>query len=139
MGRAFLDYWHAIAPDKGFPRRSDVQPEQLRSLLPYIFMVDVLRDGEDLDFRFRLIGTGIMRVEGEHTGLLLSEMFPDRKAYCVLWQQYRDAAAGQIWVRHETLRWQNRGHVSYEVILAPLQDEQGEVTMLIGIAHAQDV
>ena len=102
-------------------------------------MVDVLEDERgELDFRFRLVGTAIMEMEGEHTGRLLSDMFPDREGYAVLWQQYRDAAAGKVWVRHETLRWQGRDHVNYEVILAPLQDADGRVTMLIGLAHAQE-
>ena len=138
LGREFLAYWHARAPQDGFPRRSDILPEDLKGLLPYIFMVDVLREGDTLDFRFRLIGTEIMRIEGEHTGLRLSEMFPDRKAYEVLWRQYQDAVSGKIRVRHETLRWQDREHVNYEVILAPLQDDAGEVHMLIGLAHGQD-
>jgi len=141
MGRRFLDYWHRKCPDSGpgggFPLRADIAPEEICDLLPYVFMVDVLPDEEGgLDFRFRLVGTAIMEIEGEHTGRLLSAMFPDRDTYRVLWQQYHDAAAGKVWVRNETLRWQGRDHVSYEVILAPLQDEAGSVAMLIGLAHA---
>lgn len=141
LGREFLTYWQAKcrpSEDAGFPRREDIRPEEIVRLLPYIFMVDVLRGGESTDFQFRLVGTAIMEIEGEHTGLYLSAMFPDREAYKVLWQQYQDAAAGKVWVRHETLRWQDRDHVAYEVILAPLQDDSGEVAMLIGIAHAQE-
>ena len=141
LGRAFLAYWHGKCPPEaggGYPRRADVVPEEILKLLPYIFMLDVLKDEQgSLDFRFRLVGTAIMEIEGEHTGKLLSGMFPDREAYKVLWRQYNDAAAGNVWVRHETLRWQGRDHLHYEVILAPLQDEAGGVTMLIGIAHAQ--
>jgi len=139
MGREFLAYWHGKCPDGGFPTRADIAPAEILKLLPYIFMLDVLEAGAGLDFRFRLVGTAIMQMEGEHTGKLLSEMFPDRAAYAVLWRQYQDAAAGRVWVRHETLRWQGREHVDYEVVLAPLQDAGGQVTMLIGIAHAQEV
>ena len=141
LGRDFLLYWHDKCPDSasggGFPSRADISPDEILKLLPYIFMVDVLEDAESgLDFRFRLVGTAIVEIEGEHTGRSLSGMFPDRAAYGVLWRQYRDAAAGKVWVRYETLRWQGRDHVNYEVILAPLQDETGHVTMLIGLAHA---
>ncbi len=142
LGREFLNYWHskcsAADGEPVFPRRRDIHPEEIRKLLPFIFMVDVLREGAELDFQFRLVGTAITDIEGEHTGLRISGMFPDREAYTVLWQQYKDAAAGRVWVRHETLRWQDREHVAYEVILAPLQDDSGLVTMLIGLAHAQD-
>jgi len=143
LGREFLAYWHSKCPPAdqggGFPQRADIAPEEITSLLPYVFMLDVLDDGGLQDFRFRLVGTAIAEIEGEHTGRLLSEMFPDRQSYAVLWQQYRDAAAGKVWVRHETLRWQGRDHLRYEVILAPLQDVSGNVTMLIGIAHAPTV
>jgi hypothetical protein len=138
LGREFLEYWHGKCPETGFPTRADIAPAEMLKLLPYIFMLDVLEKAGELDFRFRLVGTAIMRIEGEHTGKLLSDMFPDREAYAVLWRQYRDAAAGRVWVRHETLRWQGRDHIDYEVILAPLQDAAGQVTMLIGLAHAQE-
>lgn len=141
LGREFLAYWHGKCPPPaaggGFPTRADIAPEEILKLLPYIFMLDVVHDGGTQDFRFRLVGTAIMDIEGEHTGRLLSEMFPDREANRVLWQQYHDAAGGKVWVRHETLHWQGRDHLHYEVILAPLQDEAGGVAMLIGIAHAQ--
>ncbi|MEQ9609602.1 MAG: PAS domain-containing protein [Kiloniellaceae bacterium] len=143
LGREFLAYWHGKCPlpeaGGGFPARADIAPEEILKLLPYIFMLDVVDEGGTQDFRFRLVGTAIVEIEGEHTGRLLSEMFPDREAYRVLWQQYHDAAAGKVWVRHETLRWQGRDHLHYEVILAPLQDDAGGVTMLIGIAHAPTV
>lgn len=140
LGRTFLAYWRGKRPPGGgFPGRADIAPEEMLHLLPYIFMVDVLRGAEgEPDFRFRLVGTAIAEMEGEHTGRLLSDMFVDRDAYAVLWQQYRDAAAGKVWVRRETLRWRGLDHVSYEVILAPLQDGSGVVTMLIGLAHAPD-
>lgn len=111
-GQRFLDYWHAKAPERGYPRRSDIRPDEILPLLPYIFMVDVLRGEAGLDFRFRLIGTAIAGIEGELTGQLLSEMFPDRERYATLWQQYLDAVSGKVGVRHETLRWQDRDHVS---------------------------
>lgn len=138
LGREFLAYWHArCPPGGGYPTRADIVPEQMVRLLPYVFMVDVVPDRKGrLDFRFRLVGTAIMEIEGEHTGKLLSSMFPDRKTYAVLWRQYDDAAAGKVWMRRETLSWQGRDHVSYEVILAPLQDASGRVSMLIGLAHA---
>lgn len=151
-GLDFLAYWHSKCPagDPGrrFPRRDDIHPEEIVELLPYIFMVDVLREdvGSEkggpakggLDFRFRLVGTAIVAVEGEITGRLMSEMFPGRESYRVMWQQYLDAVQGEIRVRRETLRWQDREHVNYEVILAPLEGLDGRTKILIGIAHAQE-
>jgi hypothetical protein len=138
LGREFLAYWHTkCLPGGGYPTRAGIVPEEMVRLLPYVFMVDVVPDrAGGLDFRFRLVGTAIVEIEGEHTGKLLSSMFPDREAYAVLWRQYVDAAAGKIGMRRETLSWQGRDHVRYEVILAPLQDVSGRASMLIGLAHA---
>lgn len=141
-GSAFLDYWRGKCPGaetgRRFPRRGDIRPDEIVELLPFVFMVDVLRDADGLDYRFRLVGTAIVAVEGEITGRLMSEMFADRQNFRVMWQQYHDAVEGDIRVRRETLRWQDRDHVHYEVILAPLEDEDGSVDILIGVAHAQE-
>src|SRR3546814_20354572 len=105
--------------------------------LPSIFLVDVLPEAAGgCDFHFRLIGTGIVEVEGEHTGERLSALYTKRDADAVVWRQYEDAAAGKVRIRWETLRWPGRGPMQYEVILAPLQDATGRVTMPIGLAHA---
>lgn len=140
LGREFVAYWQgkrgSPAAQGGFPLRADIAPDEILGLLPYIFLVDVLKDDEgERDYRFRLVGTAIMNFEGEHTGQLLSGMFPDRETYAVLWRQYAAAAAGTIWVRYETLIWPSREPVTYEVVLAPLQDDEGRITMLIGLAH----
>lgn len=142
LGREFLAYWHSKCPPsetgEAFPRRKDIHPDEILQLLPSIFIVDVLRCGGELDFRFRLVGTKIVTIEGEHTGQRISDLFPDREGYSVLWQQYRNAAAGAVWVRHEILRWPEQDQIVYEVILAPLQDDSGQVTMLLGLAHAPE-
>ncbi|HEY9537677.1 MAG TPA: PAS domain-containing protein [Kiloniellaceae bacterium] len=138
LGRAFLAYWHAkCPPGGGFPARADIAPDEMVRLLPSIFLVDVLPEAAGgCDFHFRLIGTGIVEVEGEHTGERLSALYTKRDADAVVWRQYEDAAAGKVRIRWETLRWPGRGPMQYEVILAPLQDATGRVTMLIGLAHA---
>jgi hypothetical protein len=138
LGREFLAYWHGKSPaDGGFPTRGDVSPGEIVGMLPYIFILDVLPETQDgPDYRFRLVGTAIVDLEGEHTGRLLSEMFPDREAAALIWQHYRHAAAGEVWVRHESLRWPRGNPTPYEVVLAPLQDQTGRVTMLLGLAHA---
>src|SRR3546814_13803326 len=104
-------------------------------LLPSIFLVDVLPEAAGgCDFHFRLIGTGIVEVEGEHTGERLSALYTKRDADAVVWRQYEDAEAGKVRIRGETLRWPGRGPMQYEGILAPLQVAQGRAPLVIGIA-----
>src|SRR3546814_5242552 len=106
--------------------------------LPSIFLVDVLPEAAGgCDFHFRLIGTGIVEVEGEHTGERLSALYTKRDADAVVWRQYEDAAAGKVRIRWETLRWPGRGPMQYEVILAPRSEEHtSELQSLMRISYA---
>src|SRR3546814_15945731 len=97
-------------------------------LLPSIFLVDVLPEAAGgCDFHFRLIGTGIVEVEGEHTGERLSALYTQRDADAVVWRQYEDAAAGKVRLRWEPLRWPGRRPMQHEAILAPLPAAPGQI------------
>jgi len=101
--------------------------------LPNVFISDIVAR-DPLDIQFRLVGTGITAIEGEITGRLLSELVPDRQQHAMLWQQYEAALAGQVWLRMETLEWQHRGHITYEVLVVPMLDDAGEIAQFLGVA-----
>lgn len=63
-----LTYWQAIKPG-GLPGHDDIDLMAMNpALLPYLFIVDVLEDGQR--FRWRLIGRHIVRNVGtDDTGL----------------------------------------------------------------------
>ncbi len=65
-----LAFWRSIKSDAPFPRRADMQPEQVVALWPYILMVDVLEDG---DYFVRLFGQTLVDAYGEQTGRKVSE------------------------------------------------------------------
>ncbi len=72
--RALFDYWQSIHPESGLPGRQHLDPLDIPSLLPSIWMIDVTRD--PLRFRFRLVGTEIVNFVGRDvTGLWLDEFF----------------------------------------------------------------
>jgi hypothetical protein len=57
---AIHDYWHRIAPGAGLlPGRRHLDPVDIPSLLPNLWLVDVV--GEPRRFRARLIGTTLQR------------------------------------------------------------------------------
>ena len=72
-----LEYWVSKCRNGKFPLRSSIEPKEIIDVLPYIFTVEIL-EGEQRDYRFLLVGTRIVEIEGECTGQLLSELFPDR-------------------------------------------------------------
>jgi len=69
-----LSYWRKKAAGRPGPQRGDIRPAEIAHVLPMIFLADVIDEG--VEFRFRLIGTGLTRVVGEDwTGKLVSECY----------------------------------------------------------------
>ena len=70
-----LAYWESKLAGRRMPARRDFDPVfEIPALLPWVMLVDVLRNPPD--FRYRLIGTGIAsRSQRDHTGHLFSELF----------------------------------------------------------------
>ncbi len=132
--RGLIDYWVSKCRADRFPPRSAILPSEIVGILPYIFIVERLA-GDDSDYRFQLVGTRIVEVEGECTGALLSDLFPDRERYADIWRHYDEACEGTIYVRRENLSWRNKEFVNYEIILLPLCDGDESIGHLIGTAH----
>ncbi len=81
------DYWHRCRRDRATPSRTDIDPGDIRHILPNVILIDVLR--EPLDFRYRLIGTEIDRHSSDrHTGKRISEI-PGRAAPSSVWDNLK--------------------------------------------------
>ena len=129
-----LEYWVSKCRNGRFPLRSEIEPREIVDILPYIFFMERL-EGEKSEYRFQLVGTRIVEAEGECTGKLLSDLFPDRDRYDDIWWQYDHACEGEIHVRHENLGWRSRDFINYEVLLLPLCGRDEKIGYLIGTAH----
>lgn len=72
--RRLYDYWHdKLKPGARFVYRADIDPIELRDLLPLVSIVDV--EHEPLRFRYRLVGTRVVEYNHqEFTGLYLGEV-----------------------------------------------------------------
>lgn len=124
-------YWQSRCGARQMPSRSDIDPVDVPSLLPFIFLVDVLNDPRD--FRFRLAGTHFRDVTGiEFTGRLIGEVFPPAFGAEVFyhWSNCVDRAApavgsGRLWLPE-------RDHVLWEGILLPLSSDGRSVNMMLG-------
>ena len=132
--KKLLKYWVSKCGDRNFPDRAAIEPSEISQILPNIFLVEIVA-GEQSDYRYLLVGTYIVDMEGECTGRLLSELFADRDEHASVWQQYDDCCLGEFYVRNENLGWQQRKFIDYEVVLLPLYGSGGEVEYLIGAAH----
>ena len=70
-------YWTGLREDGRIPHRAAIDPTKMPPrLLPWLFLMDVLRDGDELDYRYRLAGTSNVELVGrDPTGQLASEIF----------------------------------------------------------------
>ena len=74
--RALYAYWHGKRSGDRLPGRADVDPAELRQLLPRLALIDVLRGDQGPAFRYRLTGTEIVSRAGrDPTGKRFEELY----------------------------------------------------------------
>ena len=70
-----LDYWRSKCVGGDIPARTSIDPYEVPSFLPDLYLMNVREDGQD--FQYRLVGTRIEESLGLHfTGLWLAEVQP---------------------------------------------------------------
>lgn len=116
-------YWLEKWQGARMPARADIEPLEIPTLLPVVYLVDI--EGDPRRFRFRLIGTRIVAWFGRDlTGGYLSDQLvaryaevadSGRPAYDAL---YAPSKEGR--------------HGFYQRLLLPLAGEDGGTAMLLG-------
>jgi hypothetical protein len=133
--RQFADYWQRKRGGRRAPARCDIDPTELGSFLPHLFMLDVIRP--DMRFRVRLVGTDMERDSNMYntTGRFADEVVPPH-VYPELRDEIEDVA------RHFVLRykvsdmaWQGRPYARYHRLMMPLSNDQQVVNMVLGIGY----
>ena len=89
--QALYSYWSGKRRGTDWPARQDIRPEEIKPLLPYVMLVDVLGLGHR--FRFRLVGTDVA-FGIDPTGKLLHEAVPEGSYRDHITAQFRRGAAG---------------------------------------------
>ncbi|MBP5856882.1 PAS domain-containing protein [Marivibrio halodurans] len=143
IAREVFEYWRECVPGRDSmlvpPDRAAIDPLlDIPQAAPYLTLLDIEKgeDGRPHDYFFRLVGTRIVDFEGECTGRRLSDMMP-RSQFPNAWAQYEDAVAGRLWIRIETLDWQDRGHMRYSSLFMPLRRGGRSVEMLLGVHYSE--
>lgn len=70
-----LSYWRGKCRDGKLPGRADIDMVEIRrDALPDLYLLDVLRDGDRLRYRYRLVGTRMADMAGgDPTGKIVDE------------------------------------------------------------------
>jgi hypothetical protein len=133
--RVLYDYWQRIHPAPGvLPGRQHFDPLEVHTLLPNIWLIDVVRP--QLRFRYRLVGTRITEALGDTTGRWLDEVHPDFHPGSPTHENYLAVAT------HRDLSWR-RGKpvlmaysercVEIERLLLPLANDGGTVDVILAL------
>lgn len=121
------DYWRARRGTRIMPARSDIQPKDMRGLLPHAGLIEAVGN----DYRVRLAGTHAEEIMGQITGKLFHEFLtPEIEAR---WRSVCDEARrtrGPLSVTGR-LAFQGKNWLQTETFVGPLGEEGQEITMLL--------
>jgi hypothetical protein len=131
--RRVHSWWQSHRTTEALPSRRDLDPADLREVLPHLFIVDVLH-GRLLDFRYRLVGTAIEDYAGVRlTGSTVRELPIDGEQRFSIISQY-----GRSMHRREPTYCEHayvvarKKYVRYRRFVAPLSTVPPLVDMLLG-------
>jgi hypothetical protein len=129
---ALYRYWRTRR-DGALPQRSDIDPADIKSLLPYLLIVDIHRD----PFRiyYRLVGTAVAHFSGmDFTGTFLDDLAFDICATEDLVTAYRSVCeTKQAGIGMAYAQLNHHTALDVEYLLCPLVDANGMVTQCVGI------
>jgi hypothetical protein len=129
--RKLLAYWLEKKGDRPAPIRTDIDPVEIKALLPHVGLVDIER--LPLRFRFRLAGTEIAKGYGlELTGRYLDELDLNDHQHEILQEYIRAGESGEP--SCSTLEYTRKDgrHIRYERMVLPLSSDGKSIDMLVG-------
>ena len=123
-------YWTRKRGNRSMPARGDIEPGEIKSLLPNVVLLDVLTD--PLDFRYRLIGTEIDEHSAQKcTGLLMSEI-PGRAPPSNVWSNCQQVVeTGKPSDMQVPYVGPHKDYVTTRQVVLPLSDDDKRVNMLM--------
>lgn len=126
-------YWLSKRRDGALPRRADIKPGELGAVIRHINLVDVIREpGKPLQFRHRLMGTGISEWLGQDlTGKLVDETIYGPAAGAIIASLAKIVETAQPYHRLAPLDWNNRKFALAESVELPLSGDTSEVAMIL--------
>lgn len=129
---ALFDYWNMMRAGRPAPLRGEINPGDIRQILPHVF---ILERENDKSFRFRLAGTGLCSVYGmEFRNHNLLSMWQEDCLDTLsnaLDEVTRNAAVSIV---EYTASTNEHREATFEMILLPLAQNNGVITRVIGAA-----
>lgn len=131
---AMTDYWHRLKGDRCLPLRSDLNPAEIKPLLPSIMLVDL--ESEPFRVRYRLVGTEVVTwSKVDFTGRYLDELdFKDLEKDNVFTDGYRAVRASGL-PHYARIRTFQLGEqvLYYECAIYPLTSDGATIDQAVAI------
>lgn len=130
--RQLFNYWQSKCPPGGIPRRADIDPAEIPSLMPNLLIADI----EDAPFRvrYRLVGTKVVQMTGyEFTGKYLDEIaLPNDEGPFQECYQLACETKTPVLTR---IKWRLTEDTTeeYDICILPLSDDGRRVNMALAI------
>jgi hypothetical protein len=132
-----LDAWKRVSAGRFAPKREEITPALLRSVLPSIWMIDVIDGGKD--FRFRFAGDRIVEFMGRrYAGSLLSDHLESpffQRMRAILVECLRGKRPVAVGPLRSNLA--GKDFLEMEVVVMPLSEDGESVTCLFGAMHVR--
>lgn len=142
--RRLFDYWEAkragpagpgrAFPGRAFPSRADIDPIEIGSLLPHVFLIDVLPGSQPglPDFRFRLTGTTVDEIHGQSlTGRSPADIRTPEIALAAERQCRRVIQSRAPCCDHVILLARDDSFWHFERLMLPLSGDGSRIDMLL--------
>lgn len=129
--RTVLDYWRRQRGAHAMPRRRDIDPMELRQVLPHVQITEVVDGGAR--FRYRLVGTAIVEAFGaEFTGKYVDELVSgERDNFVHACYRAVCAARRPAFVRSKYITTKDL-ELTANRVLAPLSEDGQSVSQILG-------
>lgn len=129
--RTAYNYWLSICNGRQFPSRQDINPVDIPNLLPYVFLVNVPENQQEMNIR--LLGSAIVDFLGhDPTGKLLQEHLHDDNSIQLLdgYHQVLENRCGHY--LENSLFTGCSETIRYNRLLCPLSSDNQNIDCIFG-------
>ena len=130
-----LALWQEKAVGREIPSRRDFSAHALKAHLPTVAIVDAVDEGGVRRYRFRLMGTAVADLLGDHTGKFVDEavVSPFRERWATM--MGAALAAGAPLRFFGRVEYNNLNFLAMELLFAPTRDGDGQSILIV--THAR--
>ncbi len=134
--QAIYDYWRSKCRGGKLPSRHDILPEDIKSQLPMISLIEPINLGLEVHYKYRLAGTGFYDLyEDEIQGRFISDLpIGDR---CDYWHRVLSDVIAKKRPTAGVTRpgTPSRSHMAQFWIRLPLSDNGSDINLILGFDH----